>query len=146
MELIHEQPVRWTHERIVACDGGGGPTGHPRVFINTDKPEIASCTYCGLPYVCDTDEDGFFPMSGSLEERELTSCRPTSTTETIWSLCPRPPIPLHRRYCRIRCTLDIEGACDDMAEVCDRKKSYPRVYMANQRFFFQQYSGPSVTT
>ncbi|CAI0648347.1 Lactobacillus shifted protein [Colletotrichum fructicola] len=50
MELIHEQPVTWTHKRIVACDGGGGPAGHPRIFINTDKPEIASCNYCGLPY------------------------------------------------------------------------------------------------
>lgn len=51
MELVHKQPVRWTHDRIVACDGGGGPHGHPRIFINTDKPEIAACNYCGLPYV-----------------------------------------------------------------------------------------------
>ena len=51
MELIHKQPVRWTHDRVVSCDGGGGPEGHPRVFINTDKPEIAVCGYCGLPYV-----------------------------------------------------------------------------------------------
>jgi NADH dehydrogenase (ubiquinone) Fe-S protein 6 len=51
MELVHKQPVRWTHERIVMCDGGGGPTGHPKVYINTDKPEIAVCTYCGAPFV-----------------------------------------------------------------------------------------------
>jgi NADH dehydrogenase (ubiquinone) Fe-S protein 6 len=51
IELIHKQPVRWTHDKVVACDGGGGPAGHPRIFINTDKPEIAACTYCGLPYV-----------------------------------------------------------------------------------------------
>lgn len=25
--------------------------GHPRVFINLDKPEICTCTYCGLPFV-----------------------------------------------------------------------------------------------
>ncbi|KAI3336407.1 zinc-finger domain-containing protein [Xylariaceae sp. AK1471] len=50
IELIHRQPVRWTHDRVVACDGGGGPAGHPRIFINTDKPEIASCNYCGLPF------------------------------------------------------------------------------------------------
>lgn len=36
---------------MVACDGGGGPAGHPRIFINTDKPEIAVCGYCGLPFV-----------------------------------------------------------------------------------------------
>jgi uncharacterized Zn-finger protein len=51
MELVHQQPVRWTHDRMVSCDGGGGPTGHPRIFINTDKPEISTCNYCGLPYV-----------------------------------------------------------------------------------------------
>lgn len=53
IELIHKQPVRWTHDRIVACDGGGGPAGHPKVFINTDKAEIAVCGYCGLPFVSD---------------------------------------------------------------------------------------------
>lgn len=43
--------MRWTHDRIVACEGGGGPAGHPKIFINTDKPEIAVCNYCGLPFV-----------------------------------------------------------------------------------------------
>ncbi|EKV11019.1 NADH-ubiquinone oxidoreductase [Penicillium digitatum] len=50
IELIHRQPVRWTKSKVVSCDGGGGPLGHPRVFINTDKPEIATCGYCGLPF------------------------------------------------------------------------------------------------
>ncbi|EKD21282.1 uncharacterized protein L3040_000678 [Drepanopeziza brunnea f. sp. 'multigermtubi'] len=50
IDLIHKQPVRWTHDRMVSCDGGGGPLGHPRIFINTDKPQIAMCTYCGLPF------------------------------------------------------------------------------------------------
>lgn len=51
IELIHKQPVRWTHERMVSCDGGGGPLGHPRVYINVDKPQICTCGYCGLPFV-----------------------------------------------------------------------------------------------
>lgn len=51
MELVHKVPVTWTHDKIVSCDGGGGPAGHPRIFINTDKPEIASCNYCGTPFV-----------------------------------------------------------------------------------------------
>ena len=51
IELIHKQPVRWTHDRTVSCDGGGGPLGHPRIFINVDKPQICWCTYCGLPFV-----------------------------------------------------------------------------------------------
>ncbi|KAI9827723.1 MAG: hypothetical protein M1832_004212 [Thelocarpon impressellum] len=50
ISLIHKQPVRWTHDRVVSCDGGGGPLGHPRIFINVDKPQICMCTYCGLPF------------------------------------------------------------------------------------------------
>ncbi|KAK3313507.1 zinc-finger domain-containing protein [Apodospora peruviana] len=69
MELIHKEPVRWTHARMVSCDGGGGPAGHPRIFINTDKPEIATCGYCGVPFVC------FFPYHGrKLEDGLLIIC------------------------------------------------------------------------
>ncbi|CAI7615244.1 Zinc finger CHCC-type [Penicillium manginii] len=50
IELIHKQPVRWTKKRVVSCDGGGGPLGHPKIFINTDKAEIATCGYCGVPF------------------------------------------------------------------------------------------------
>ncbi|KIV93023.1 hypothetical protein PV10_04268 [Exophiala mesophila] len=50
IELIHKQPVRWVDGKSVACDGGGGPLGHPRIYINVDKPQICWCTYCGLPY------------------------------------------------------------------------------------------------
>ncbi|KAH7135007.1 NADH-ubiquinone oxidoreductase [Dendryphion nanum] len=50
IELIHKQPVRWTKDRVVACDGGGGPLGHPKIFINVDKPQICWCTYCGIPF------------------------------------------------------------------------------------------------
>lgn len=31
---------------------GGGPAGHPKVFINVDKPEVVTCNYCSLPFVC----------------------------------------------------------------------------------------------
>jgi len=36
----------------VVCDGGGGPLGHPRVFlhIDQDKGEI-TCPYCSRNYV-----------------------------------------------------------------------------------------------
>src|SRR5271156_4174443 len=56
MELIHKQSVRWTHDRVVACDGGGGPLGHPRIYINTDKPQVCWCTYCGLPFVSEPQD------------------------------------------------------------------------------------------
>lgn len=50
IELSHKQVVKWSHERSVSCDGGGGPLGHPRVFINIDKPQICVCGYCGRPF------------------------------------------------------------------------------------------------
>ena len=53
IELIHKQPVRWVHDHKAVCDGGGGPLGHPRIFINVDKPQVNCCTYCGLPFVSD---------------------------------------------------------------------------------------------
>lgn len=36
----------------VACDGGGGPLGHPKVYlhIDQDKGRIA-CPYCSRAYV-----------------------------------------------------------------------------------------------
>ena len=51
IELVHKQPVRWTKEKLVSCDGGGGPLGHPRIFVNVDRPQIIPCGYCGLPFV-----------------------------------------------------------------------------------------------
>ncbi|KAI9754473.1 MAG: hypothetical protein M1815_005618 [Lichina confinis] len=50
IDLIHQQPVRWRKESLVSCDGGGGPLGHPRIFINLDQPAIVPCNYCGLPF------------------------------------------------------------------------------------------------
>ncbi|KAJ4441215.1 hypothetical protein ANN_11066 [Periplaneta americana] len=34
IKLIDEEPPAPRKERIVWCDGGGGPTGHPKVYIN----------------------------------------------------------------------------------------------------------------
>ncbi|GAA5856244.1 hypothetical protein JCM5353_002671 [Sporobolomyces roseus] len=50
IELIKEEPIRLIQERVAACDGGGGPLGHPRVFINLDKQGPHMCTYCGIRY------------------------------------------------------------------------------------------------
>ncbi|KAK2576145.1 hypothetical protein KPH14_007473 [Odynerus spinipes] len=41
--------------RIVACDGGGGPLGHPKVYINLDKPDENPCGYCGLHFYKEDD-------------------------------------------------------------------------------------------
>lgn len=37
IKLIDEVPPAPRKERIVSCDGGGGPLGHPKVYINLVK-------------------------------------------------------------------------------------------------------------
>lgn len=39
-----------TQSRVVACDGGGGALGHPRVYLRIEGSEIA-CPYCSRLYV-----------------------------------------------------------------------------------------------
>ncbi|OJA21510.1 hypothetical protein AZE42_05112 [Rhizopogon vesiculosus] len=50
MELIQNEPIRVVHGRKAICDGGGGPLGHPKIFINLDKPGPRPCGYCGLRF------------------------------------------------------------------------------------------------
>lgn len=38
------------HDRTVACDGGNGPLGHPRVYLRIEEREI-TCPYCSRHYV-----------------------------------------------------------------------------------------------
>lgn len=36
----------------VACDGGGGALGHPRVFLHIDQDHgFITCPYCSRKYV-----------------------------------------------------------------------------------------------
>ncbi|MDD2875688.1 MAG: zinc-finger domain-containing protein [Acidiphilium sp.] len=42
------------HDRVVACDGGGEPMGHPRVFLKIEDQEII-CPYCSRHYVLVAD-------------------------------------------------------------------------------------------
>lgn len=37
-------------DRIVACDGGGEPFGHPLVYLKIEDREIR-CSYCSRRYV-----------------------------------------------------------------------------------------------
>jgi len=37
-------------KRVVACDGGDGPLGHPRVWLRIVKHEI-ECPYCSRLFV-----------------------------------------------------------------------------------------------
>ncbi|TPX50529.1 hypothetical protein SeMB42_g00677 [Synchytrium endobioticum] len=50
MDMIHRVPVTMVETRRVACDGGGGALGHPKVYINLDQGIPIACGYCGLKY------------------------------------------------------------------------------------------------
>jgi uncharacterized Zn-finger protein len=36
---------------VVACNGGGGPLGHPRVYLNLSAEGKIECPYCSRLYV-----------------------------------------------------------------------------------------------
>jgi uncharacterized Zn-finger protein len=38
-------------EPVVACDGGGGALGHPRVYLNITADGLVDCPYCSRRYV-----------------------------------------------------------------------------------------------
>ncbi len=38
-------------EKRVACDGGGGALGHPRVFLEIDSTGAVTCPYCSRHFV-----------------------------------------------------------------------------------------------
>jgi len=50
MHLVADVPPIESHSRVVSCDGGGGALGHPKVFMNLDKPGNHACGYCGLRF------------------------------------------------------------------------------------------------
>ncbi|EDW28704.1 GL19319 [Drosophila persimilis] len=51
IKMIDEVPPIESTERVVFCDGGDGPLGHPKVYINLDAPGSHTCGYCGLRFV-----------------------------------------------------------------------------------------------
>ncbi|KAF7491875.1 putative NADH dehydrogenase [ubiquinone] iron-sulfur protein 6 [Sarcoptes scabiei] len=53
IDLINEIPPKAVKGRKVSCDGGGGPLGHPKVYINLDEPGNHTCGYCGLRFYQD---------------------------------------------------------------------------------------------
>jgi uncharacterized Zn-finger protein len=51
-ELAMEPPeIREVETAEVACDGGGGPLGHPRIYLNMGDKRHVDCPYCGRRFV-----------------------------------------------------------------------------------------------
>lgn len=52
MAAIAEPPeIIEATSTVIACDGGDGPLGHPRVFLNMGEDGAVDCPYCGRRYV-----------------------------------------------------------------------------------------------
>lgn len=45
--MAEPQEIIEVEKREVACDGGDGPLGHPRVFLNMGDDDHIDCPYCG---------------------------------------------------------------------------------------------------
>ena len=50
--------------RRVACNGGGGALGHPKVYYSLDDG-VAECGYCDRRFVYDPARAGAAPGSGA---------------------------------------------------------------------------------
>jgi uncharacterized Zn-finger protein len=47
---------------VVACNGGGGPLGHPRVYLNLGADNRIECPYCSRLFVL-RDTEGAGPVA-----------------------------------------------------------------------------------
>lgn len=55
IDLIAKVPIMKVAGNIAVCHGTDFEQGHPKVYINLDKPGVHSCGYCGLRYEMDPD-------------------------------------------------------------------------------------------
>ena len=59
-------------EMVAACNGGGGPLGHPRVYLNLGPAGRVECPYCSRRFVnraiagTDKQQPGETPTSGAV--------------------------------------------------------------------------------
>jgi uncharacterized Zn-finger protein len=54
----------YVDEVEVACDGGGGVGGHPRVFLNLAATGSVECPYCSRSFVLRRPADGSGASAG----------------------------------------------------------------------------------
>ncbi len=50
IEIIH------VNDRVVACDGGDEPLGHPRVFLRIEDRQVV-CPYCSRLFILNEGAD-----------------------------------------------------------------------------------------
>jgi uncharacterized Zn-finger protein len=50
---IEEPETQIVHDTRVACDGGGGALGHPKVYLQIGDEGSIDCPYCDRRFVLD---------------------------------------------------------------------------------------------
>ena len=60
-------------EMVAACNGGGGPLGHPRVYLNLAPAGRAECPYCSRVFIhrVVADAAGGSPPQSEQEGRNI---------------------------------------------------------------------------
>ena len=43
--------IFYVDTETIACDGGDGPLGHPRVWLNMEGKGQIDCPYCGRRFI-----------------------------------------------------------------------------------------------
>lgn len=52
----------------VACNGGGGALGHPRVYLELGSEGKAVCGYCGRVFIHSDDEIGHYEDASARQD------------------------------------------------------------------------------
>ena len=47
-----DQEIIYVDQHRIACDGGGGALGHPKVYYSLETG-VVDCGYCGRKYIYD---------------------------------------------------------------------------------------------
>jgi len=50
-----DQEITYVDQHRIACDGGGGALGHPKVYYSLDD-DVAVCGYCDRKFVYDPEK------------------------------------------------------------------------------------------
>ena len=51
MQVTEPPEIVEVDSRQVACDGGGGALGHPKVYLNMGSADFVECPYCDRRFV-----------------------------------------------------------------------------------------------
>jgi uncharacterized Zn-finger protein len=61
---MHPFETIYTDSMEVACNGGGGPLGHPKVYLNLSAEGQVECPYCSRLFIHQSKRTGDKPHEG----------------------------------------------------------------------------------